>query len=280
MTNPKVDGPPLPIAAAYSATTPVFDTDQHGVLQMDASGNLKTTGGSGATFAEPDEYAPNGSTGYSVTATETIFTLTAAQQMGYKSVTVQQLANAAGNIWVAEVSNDGGTTWTFIGGYSSDTTVSTYANFGETNARAFTFPLLGGMFRCRCSNYIGGTLTLIPVLRTASAQAAAVVASQTGTWNVVPNGNPAAYTTETNSSIATGGTAQNAVASNSTRKRLKFQNQSTGDMYVYTGGTAANGTGLWLPAGSFYEWPAHDIPTGALSVWGATTGQAYYVAQG
>lgn len=126
----------------------------------------------------------------------------------------------------------------------------------------------------------GDTVTFAKGTASGRQTLADVVVAVNADGTAIGSGHAGTYTTETNSTITLGGTAQNAVAANTARTKLKFQNLSVGDMYVKMTGTAASGTGMLLPAGSFYEWEAHDIPTGALSVFGATTGQAYYVAEG
>jgi hypothetical protein len=66
------------------------------------------------------------------------------------------------------------------------------------------------------------------------------------------------------------------MAANSQRRGCFIQNQSTGDLWFNSLTTAAAvQPSLWLPAGAFYACPPSGIPTGALSIFGATTGQAF-----
>ena len=76
--------------------------------------------------------------------------------------------------------------------------------------------------------------------------------------------------------LTTGGTAQQLMASNSSRKGFSVQNVSTGDLWIRETGTAAAGQpSLKLTAGTYFETPAGYGSTGAVSIYGATTGQAF-----
>lgn len=76
--------------------------------------------------------------------------------------------------------------------------------------------------------------------------------------------------------ITTGGTAQVALAADTNKGGYWVQNQSTGPLYISDTGTAvANDTCLQIPAGAYYETPPSYLPKGAVSIIGATTGQAY-----
>jgi len=76
--------------------------------------------------------------------------------------------------------------------------------------------------------------------------------------------------------IATGGLAQVLAAANSARVGLFIQNNSTGDLWISSIGTAAAAQpSLWLPPGSYYEFPQGGVPATAVSIYGATTGQAF-----
>jgi hypothetical protein len=82
-----------------------------------------------------------------------------------------------------------------------------------------------------------------------------------------------------NAAISAGGTAQTAL-SGGTRKAIEIQNQSVGDLWFRFGGIAANGTGLLLVPGQSWQNPPGFVPDGTVSIWGATTGQAFSVTQG
>lgn len=82
--------------------------------------------------------------------------------------------------------------------------------------------------------------------------------------------------TDRSGTIGTGGAAQTLMAFNQSRGGFWIQNQSTGDLWVSTVGTAAaTQPSMRLPSGSFYESPAHSTTPQAVSIFGATTGQAF-----
>lgn len=88
-------------------------------------------------------------------------------------------------------------------------------------------------------------------------------------------GNPV-QATDRSSTITSGGTAQVLMAANANRGGFAFQNLSSSDLYINDVGTAAaTGSSLKIPAGALYETPIHWTPTGAISVFGATTSQAF-----
>ncbi|MGU3386938.1 hypothetical protein ACLBYG_20675 [Methylobacterium sp. D53M] len=80
--------------------------------------------------------------------------------------------------------------------------------------------------------------------------------------------------------IAAGGTAQQLMAANASRRGFVVQNQSSGDLYVNGLGTAtADQNSLKIAAGDFYETSVQHVGTGAVSIIGATTGQAFYARE-
>jgi len=80
--------------------------------------------------------------------------------------------------------------------------------------------------------------------------------------------------------IAAGGTAQQMMAANTARRGFLIQNQSTGDLYINgLSSAAANQSSLRIPAGALYETSPHHSGTGAVSIFGATTGQAFYARE-
>jgi hypothetical protein len=86
--------------------------------------------------------------------------------------------------------------------------------------------------------------------------------------------------TDRSGTVTAGGTAQTAMAANASRKGLWVQNVSTGDLYINSvaaaSSTVSAGSGsLKIVSGAYWEPPAHGVPTGAISVYGATTGQAW-----
>lgn len=86
--------------------------------------------------------------------------------------------------------------------------------------------------------------------------------------------------TDRGGTITAGGTAQQMMAANTARRGFLIQNQSTGDLYINGLSTAAaNQTSLRIPAGALYETSPHHSGTGAVSIFGATTGQAFYARE-
>lgn len=77
--------------------------------------------------------------------------------------------------------------------------------------------------------------------------------------------------------ITSGGSAQNALAANNTRKGYSVQNQSIGDLYIRDDGTAATVADVCLkvPPGAYFETPPGYVTGNAVSIIGATTGQAF-----
>lgn len=83
-------------------------------------------------------------------------------------------------------------------------------------------------------------------------------------------------TTDKSGTVTSGGTAQVLAAANNYRRGFWIQNQSTGDLWINPTGTAAAAQpSLWLPSGSYWEAPQDGVPAGAISIFGATTGQAF-----
>lgn len=89
-------------------------------------------------------------------------------------------------------------------------------------------------------------------------------------------GNPVT-TTDHSGTITSGGLAQSLMNSNASRGGCEIQNQSTGDIWInLEGGTAAaTQPSLWLPVGAYYSCVSTGVSTAAISIFGATTGQAF-----
>ena len=82
--------------------------------------------------------------------------------------------------------------------------------------------------------------------------------------------------TDKSSTVATGGVAQTLMAANTVRRGFWVQNVSTSDLYINDqGDAAATGASLKIPSGALYECPSHAVPTSAISIYGATTAQAF-----
>lgn len=76
--------------------------------------------------------------------------------------------------------------------------------------------------------------------------------------------------------ITLGATAQELMAANSHRSGFSLQNLSAGDLYFSEFGDASAGQpSTKVIPGALYETPAGIAPTGAVSVYGATTAQAF-----
>ena len=88
--------------------------------------------------------------------------------------------------------------------------------------------------------------------------------------------------TDRSGTITLGGTAQQLVAANTARRYLLIQNISAGDLWINDAGTAAIGGpgSLKIVAGGYYEYPASFVTSGAISIIGATTAQAFTAKEG
>lgn len=77
--------------------------------------------------------------------------------------------------------------------------------------------------------------------------------------------------------ITTGGTAQNIMAANSSRRGAWFQNNSDADMRINATGAASASSGLVLPASknAYFDFQSGGVPVTAISVWCGTTGKAF-----
>lgn len=101
--------------------------------------------------------------------------------------------------------------------------------------------------------------------------------SVSGTVTTTPTRSaPAVGPSNMSGTITTGGTAQQIAAANADRRGGWIQNNSTSDLWLNDLGTATiGGSSLKIPAGGYYEFPATGVPTGALSIIGPNTGQAW-----
>ena len=120
-----------------------------------------------------------------------------------------------------------------------------------------------------------GTFSLIALVKRLLGKLPASLGAKapTASLSTVP-----AVGTLTNRSgtITTGGAAQQVAASNSSRIGFSLQNLSTGDLWFTTLGTAAAAQpSIKLASGAYFEAPAGYGGTGAISIYGDTTGQAF-----
>lgn len=80
--------------------------------------------------------------------------------------------------------------------------------------------------------------------------------------------------------IVTGGTAQVLAVANASRRGFSIQNQSQGNLWFSgLGGATADNNSLLLAPGDLYESAPQHIGTGAISIVGATAGQAFYARE-
>lgn len=96
------------------------------------------------------------------------------------------------------------------------------------------------------------------------------------TANPLPVSLPNPTLVSVSGTITTGNTAQNAAAANSSRRGFWIQNNSSGDLWISTIATAVlSQPSLKIASGALYESPLGGAGTGAISIIGATTGQAF-----
>jgi hypothetical protein len=76
--------------------------------------------------------------------------------------------------------------------------------------------------------------------------------------------------------VTSGGTAQTVSVATSLRMGFMIQNLSSGDLWLDFGATAAaTQPAMKITSGSLYETPPNACPKGHISVYGATTSQAF-----
>lgn len=80
--------------------------------------------------------------------------------------------------------------------------------------------------------------------------------------------------TDRSGSITTGGTRQQVMAANTSRKYLVVANPSDTTMYIKIGANAVSGEGIPIYPGGAYE-PGPFIPTGTVDIICATTGKKF-----
>lgn len=82
--------------------------------------------------------------------------------------------------------------------------------------------------------------------------------------------------TDKSGTITAGGSAQTLMAANANRRGFSIQNNSNGDLW-FSGLAAAvqSQPSMRIASGALFETPAHAVGTTAISIIGATTGQAF-----
>lgn len=88
------------------------------------------------------------------------------------------------------------------------------------------------------------------------------------------NAAPVIYT-DRSGVVAAGATAQTLMAANAARRGFCVQNNSTGNLTISSVGVASASAGLILRPGQLYEAPLGGVPTAAISILGAITGQRF-----
>lgn len=85
-----------------------------------------------------------------------------------------------------------------------------------------------------------------------------------------------ANTVDKSGTVTTGGVAQVLMAANTARKGFWIQNNSAGDLWISDVGTAAaTQPSLKIQSGELYESLVNGVSTSAISIYGATTSQAF-----
>jgi hypothetical protein len=182
-----------------------------------------------------DNYALNGTIGYSATSATTLWQVSTA---GYESLVVQ-ITSAGSATTVIEGSHDGGTTWTTIIGQNLGALANAVASAAAVGL--YQYPCCAPLMRQRVSVYTSGTVNVIPVLRDAPmepvinitsvgsitqiGQISAAVASNSTTLVRVK----AAATTNATSVKTTAGNLYGGILSNTTASNLfvKFYNKAS-----------------------------------------------------
>jgi hypothetical protein len=92
----------------------------------------------------------------------------------------------------------------------------------------------------------------------------------------VQAGYPGVNIADRSGTITTGGVAQTLMPANPQRRGFWVQNHSAADLWVSGVGTAAaSQPAIRIPAGLLYESPDFGVVTSAMSIFGASTGQAF-----
>jgi hypothetical protein len=90
-----------------------------------------------------------------------------------------------------------------------------------------------------------------------------------------PRGRAVTYA-DRSGTVAVAGVAQQLAPANAARSGLLIQNLSAGDLWLSTAGAATAGQPSFrIGAGQLLEFPASGVPAGAISVLGASDGQAF-----
>lgn len=109
---------------------------------------------------------------------------------------------------------------------------------------------------------------------TGNASLASIDTKLSGPVPITTRGNGVTYT-DRSGTVTAGGTQQQLAAANANRVGLMVQNTSAGDLRVSSRGNASATAGILIKTGDLFIWPVHGTPVVAISIFGATTGQAF-----
>lgn len=90
---------------------------------------------------------------------------------------------------------------------------------------------------------------------------------------------PAISPIDKSGTITLGGTAQVLMAANASRRGFSLQNTSSFVLYINVTNSTASVSSLQIPAGALYESPLGGCTNYAISIFGATTGQAFVATE-
>lgn len=127
-------------------------------------------GGVPQPVVQADTYMPGGTAGYSLSAAGTLFTADMAQYPGASALSVHIVSVASGSSYVLQQSNDG-TNWTlkaFAFAHLPGTQVD--RSNDNTPGAIIEAQITARYVRLITTGYTSGTTTVIPALRTGSAQ--------------------------------------------------------------------------------------------------------------
>ena len=155
-----------------------------------------------------------------------------------------------------------------IGEVQANPTANTVLDRLKTLAALFPTALSNGFFKTSIQEWQVGVVGAFKIDQTTD-----------GTTNLVRTKNTLTTLSSSGSgTITAGGTAQTVIAADAAGYHYAFQNLSATDMYISTVGTAAAANpSLKIVSGGYYETPDSLYASGALSVFGATTGQEFSV---
>ncbi|MFD6316906.1 hypothetical protein [Methylorubrum thiocyanatum] len=120
----------------------------------------------------------------------------------------------------------------------------------------------------------GASFTLTSLFKGMVAHLLAIRTAITGLLKV--DGAVASVAADRSGTITVGGTAQTLMEANAARRGYWVLNLSAGDLWISgLGNAAASQPSLKIPAGALYESPAHHTSSAKLTIFGASTGQAF-----